>query len=90
MSVYTSYVLRVWQVKGDRHWTCRAMLERVSTGRRTGFTDLSNLIAFLQTEVDETLRVMGAADETDTGPAGQGNAPGAPPDRTQNSGGSLP
>jgi hypothetical protein len=51
MAVYTSYVLRVWRVQEGSRWTCRAMLEHVSTGQRTRFADLASLIAFLQAEV---------------------------------------
>jgi hypothetical protein len=52
MPVYTSYVLRVWRVQDGLRWTCRAMIEHVSTGQRTGFADLPGLIAFLQTEAE--------------------------------------
>lgn len=50
MPVYTSYVLRVWRVERAGGWAWRAMLERVSTGERTGFADLSGLVAFLQAD----------------------------------------
>lgn len=56
MPMYTSYVLRVWRMQEGQRWVCRAMLERVSTGQRTGFADLPSLIAFLQAEVDQALR----------------------------------
>jgi hypothetical protein len=75
MPVYTSYVLRVWHAQEGRRWVCRAMLERVSTGQRTGFADLPSLIAFLQAEAEESIRV---ADAATNGAAEQRNAPNAP------------
>jgi hypothetical protein len=61
MSVYTSYILRVWRVKEGQRWAWRAMLERVSTGERVGFTDLASLVTFLQADAGEAVHAVDAA-----------------------------
>lgn len=48
MPLYTSYILRVWQVKEGHNWTWRATLERISDGERFGFVSLEELFVFLQ------------------------------------------
>lgn len=56
---YQAYLLRLWRETTDLPW--RATLEDPHTGRRQGFADLSQLIAFFQ-QLDEILRHE-AADE---------------------------
>ncbi len=50
-SHYTSYLLRVWRVDGERR--CRALLEEVATGERVGFGDLAGLLTFLEAQMPE-------------------------------------
>lgn len=63
MPIYTSYILRVWRAQEGPHWICRAMLEHVSTGRRTGFADLPSLMAFLQAESEAEATHAAAKDD---------------------------
>ena len=49
---YRSYLLRLWRVgPGEAAW--RASLESPHTGELTGFANLEDLFAFLETEVRE-------------------------------------
>jgi len=48
---YQSYLLRLWRDGEGK--PCRAMLERVDSHERRGFTDLEDLCAFLQEQADE-------------------------------------
>ena len=48
---YTSYLLRLWQTKGEQGEVWRASLESPDTGKRQGFTSLTALFTFLETSV---------------------------------------
>lgn len=49
---YQAYLLRLWRETADLSY--RATLENPHTGKRHGFANLAQLIAFLQ-ELDDTL-----------------------------------
>lgn len=44
---YYSFLLRMWQVPGNREYTWRILLENIHTGEKSGFPDLDGLLAFL-------------------------------------------
>lgn len=50
---YISYLLRLWQVKGERGWLWRASLESPGSSERRAFPSLERLIAFLQTQTGQ-------------------------------------
>ncbi len=45
---YISYLLRMWQVKGERGWAWRASLESPGSGKLRAFPSLERLITFLK------------------------------------------
>jgi hypothetical protein len=45
---YSSYLLRMWQVYQQDHWTWRCQLRCVATGETHGFPDLESLVLFLR------------------------------------------
>jgi hypothetical protein len=45
---YLSYLLRLWQVRGEEKTVWRASLESVDTGERKGFAGLEALFDFLR------------------------------------------
>jgi hypothetical protein len=45
---YLSYLLRLWQVRGEEKGVWRASLESVDTGERKGFAGLEALFDFLR------------------------------------------
>ena len=47
---HVSYLLRLWQAKGERALVWRASLESAHTGERWGFASLAELYVFLQQE----------------------------------------
>jgi hypothetical protein len=49
---YQSYLLRLWRSGGGEAW--RVMLECVGTHERHGFSDLGDMCAFLQEQMDDT------------------------------------
>jgi hypothetical protein len=49
---YTSYLLRLWQVRSKDGIAWRASLESVDTGERKGFASLGALFAFLRQQTD--------------------------------------
>ncbi len=44
---YHSFLLRLWQVKGDNGQEWRITLENVESGEKRGFTSVEELLAFL-------------------------------------------
>lgn len=48
---YISYLLRMWQVKGERDWSWRASLESPGSGERRAFPSLERLIGFLREQM---------------------------------------
>lgn len=50
---YMAYLLRLWRDKRDGPW--RATLDNPSTGERTGFAHLRELVAFLEAQTGETI-----------------------------------
>jgi hypothetical protein len=65
---YLSYLLRLWQTQGEGHTAWRASLESSQTGKRTGFSSLDALFAFIERET-----CRGQAHSDDVGPvAGHG------------------
>ncbi len=63
---YAAYLLRLWQVTGDRRLIWRASLEDVCTGERHGFADLEQLIAFLERQLGETAQPQRHAEPATT------------------------
>ena len=48
---YLSYLLRLWPVQvEEKEYSWRGSLEDPKTGKRTGFANLEELFAFLQTQ----------------------------------------
>jgi hypothetical protein len=43
-----AYLLRLWQVRDERHVGWRASLENAHTGKRRGFASLDELFAFVR------------------------------------------
>jgi hypothetical protein len=52
VTIYYSYLLRMWQVptNGERTW--RIQLENVQTGEKSGFTSLEKLLVYLNQVVN--------------------------------------
>jgi hypothetical protein len=46
--IYFSYLLRLWQEKGDEHPMWRASLESAQTGERLTFATVEELVRFLK------------------------------------------
>ena len=49
---YRSYLLRLWWVEEGDKTVLRILVEDPTTGRRTGFSSLEDLVAFISKEVD--------------------------------------
>jgi hypothetical protein len=52
---YLSYLLRLWQVKGQHGWNWQASLESPITGKRRGFQNLNDLMAFIQDQTQQEI-----------------------------------
>ena len=52
---YLSYLLRLWQVRGEEEVVWRASLESVETRERTGFAGLDELFDFLREQTGVSL-----------------------------------
>ncbi len=68
--LYLAYMLRLWQVNHQGHLLWRASLESPHTGERWGFTDIAQLLAFLQEKTD--IRVASAEPDDNRESSGQG------------------
>ena len=56
---YRSYLLRLWQAHTSAGLAWRASLEDAHTGERRGFADLTQMIAFLQSQVAHDVEIIG-------------------------------
>lgn len=50
---YTSFLLRLWQVRRDEALVWQASLENVRTGERVGFATVEALVAYLREQTAE-------------------------------------
>jgi hypothetical protein len=53
---YTSYLLRLWQIRSGGELIWRASLESPHTGERKGFAGLADLFTFLEGEISRAAR----------------------------------
>jgi hypothetical protein len=63
---YLSYLLRVWRTGGEEDGVWLASLTNPFTGESLGFTSLTELLAFLQSQIDDRERL--APEENRSGP----------------------
>ena len=50
---YLSYLIRIWQVKGEQGWQWRASLESPASGKLRAFPNLDHLIAYLRAQLEQ-------------------------------------
>ncbi len=50
---YLSYLLRLWQTSDGEKQIWRASLESPGTGERRGFASLKELVAFLESQIEQ-------------------------------------
>jgi len=60
---YRSFLLRLWQVKKNDETACRASLEDIDSGEKSGFEDLGALFAYLEGLYSEAPRLPDHAEE---------------------------
>ncbi len=60
---YRSYLIRLWQVKGEEAALWRASLESPFTGECHGFANLKALFEFLEEDADGTMQPRQSSDD---------------------------